>query len=559
MKNYFKDRENRIMTAVFAITVLIAAAPLISRYCINGHDLEYHLLRIEALKDDILLGHPFAKVNSLFFGGAGYASSMFYSDLLLFIPALLRVAGLSIAASYHIFAFLCIVFTYVSTFICTKGMTESRYAGCIAAMFLTLAPYHMDDIMVRGAVGEYTAFIFIPVVIYGIYNVLYEDMDKPWIFALGFIGVLLCHFATLIMCLIFCVVAFIIKIREFISKPIILLRLLITTFVSLILSAFYWVPLVEQMYYTSFKVSDNWSDLLDSALDVSHVFSQVFPCMGFMLVLFAVLRVFVSKKDVAILEYADWMLIGGGVFCFLTTNIMPWEYVGRFFGFLQFPWRFFIIATALLAIADGIIAYAFIEKIIASGIGGSIDDVAKSVMVTAVLIILGGASLIHQSVNDQGYFDYSDDYYSYKPFTATVIAGEWLPEAVSDVEGLVDMSEQLIADSGEAIDFNRVGLTLAARIDKPHEYVDVPFVYYRGYVAEYADADNKRVSLPISGNGRNGMIRVDLKDKGTGILYVRYAGTVLQNISLIASMAAFALIILIWQLLLRKKKREEKQ
>ena len=65
--DHYKDRKNQIKAAVFLITVFIACVPLISRYCINGHDLEYHLLRIESLKEGILIGKPFLKVNTLFF------------------------------------------------------------------------------------------------------------------------------------------------------------------------------------------------------------------------------------------------------------------------------------------------------------------------------------------------------------------------------------------------------------------------------------------------------------------------------------------------------------
>ena len=70
LKEYYKDRKNQIITLVFLITMLIACAPLISRYCINGHDLEYHLLRIESLKEGIKIGKPFLRVNTLFFGNA---------------------------------------------------------------------------------------------------------------------------------------------------------------------------------------------------------------------------------------------------------------------------------------------------------------------------------------------------------------------------------------------------------------------------------------------------------------------------------------------------------
>ena len=116
IRKHFADKENIVVAVFFLITVIVACNPLISRYCIQGHDIDYHLLRIEALKEGILRGHPFAKVNLLFFGGAGYASSMFYSDLILYIPALLRVIGVSIGASYHIFVALCVILCYLTSY-----------------------------------------------------------------------------------------------------------------------------------------------------------------------------------------------------------------------------------------------------------------------------------------------------------------------------------------------------------------------------------------------------------------------------------------------------------
>ncbi len=103
IKTSLQKQENRITLIFFIVTMIVAISPLISRYCINGHDIEYHLLWIESLKEGILIGRPFLKVNTLFFGGAGYASSMFYSDLFMHIPALLRVFHVSIGKSFHIY------------------------------------------------------------------------------------------------------------------------------------------------------------------------------------------------------------------------------------------------------------------------------------------------------------------------------------------------------------------------------------------------------------------------------------------------------------------------
>ena len=81
-----KDGSAGFFFAVSLIALIIACLPLFTVNCIQGHDIDYHLLRIEALKTGILNGLPFLRVNMLFFGGEGYASSMFYPDFLLYPP-----------------------------------------------------------------------------------------------------------------------------------------------------------------------------------------------------------------------------------------------------------------------------------------------------------------------------------------------------------------------------------------------------------------------------------------------------------------------------------------
>ena len=211
VKTFFRDKKIEIV--VFFIVTICAIAPLISKYCIQGHDLEYHLLRIESLKEGILMGKPFLKVNTLFFDNAGYASSMFYPDVLLYIPAILRVMGLSINASYHVFIAVTVILCYLSTYYSVKGMTKSSFGGMISAVAITLCQYHLDDIYIRSAVGEFTAFIFIPIAIYAIYNIVYEKMDKPWLLLIGYGGLLLMHTSSFIMCVAFGIVALLIKIK----------------------------------------------------------------------------------------------------------------------------------------------------------------------------------------------------------------------------------------------------------------------------------------------------------------------------------------------------------
>ena len=549
MKKYLEKKENRITLWFFIITMIIATSPLISRYCINGHDLEYHLLRIESLKEGILIGRPFMKVNTLFFGGAGYASTLFYSDLFMHIPALLRVFHVSIGKSFHIYTAIIFVLCYISTFYCVWKMSLSKFAASVAAMLLTLCPYHMDDMVVRTACGENAAFIFLPLAVYGLFNILYEDMDKPWVFGLGFAGLVLTHPATFILTVIFGLIVLLINVKTFINEPRLFAKMCVVAALAVLVTSYQWLPMLEQFADAKFYVSNNWTDLLDASVGFSLLASDTFPCIGFILFVLAIPRCFLSRKDYPILKFSDLLMIAAIAFAVGATNIMPWERVARFFGFLQFPWRMFLISSVLLSMADAIVVKLFLD-----GVSEDKRGFAKEIVLIVVIAVTGFLAIIHQNENSMGYYDYSDDYYSYKPYTAFVIAGEWLPQTVTESGRLVTQSDHMVFDDGSECAFERSGSKIIAHIGDRHDYVDVPFIYYKGYSATIADIAGSKTRLSVTGEGDNGLCRVYL-DGATGDITVNYTGTLIQYISLAITLLFLLLIFDLWYLKNKYKKK----
>ena len=549
MKKYLKNRENRITLIFFIITMIAAVSPLISRYCINGHDLDYHLLRIENLKEGILIGRPFMKVNTLFFGGAGYASSLFYSDLFMHIPALLRVFHVSIGKSFHIYTAIIFVLSYISTFYCVWKMSFSKFAGCVAAILLTLCPYHMDDMVVRTACGENAAFIFLPLAIYGIFNVIYEEMDKPWVFGLGFAGLIVTHPATFVMMVFTGAFAMLFNIRKLVGQPRVIVKTGIISLLALFITSYQWLPMLEQFANAQFYVSNNWTDLLDASVSFSEVAGSEFPCVGFTLFALLLPRVFLSRKDYPILAYVDYMIIAALVFAVGATSVMPWERVAKYFGFLQFPWRLFIMTSTLLAMADAIVIKLFIDRF-----GDNRRGIVAEVALAALFAVCAQSAILHFNQESMGYYDYSDDYYSYKPFTVNVVAGEWLPSTVYESEKLLSQSEILRFDDGTKGDFKREKGKVIATITEDHEYADVPFVYYKGYYASITDSEGNRTKLETTGGGDNGLCRVFLNG-AKGVLTVYYRGTIIQYVSAAISVIFMLLIFDIWYLRNKYKKK----
>ena len=69
-----------------------------------------------------------------------------------------------------------------------KKVTKNRYTGILAAILYILAPYRLTDMYMRIAISELTSFIFIPIVLHGMYNIfnVEEKSIKGSVMASGY-------------------------------------------------------------------------------------------------------------------------------------------------------------------------------------------------------------------------------------------------------------------------------------------------------------------------------------------------------------------------------------
>ena len=510
------DFSRGFILAVSLITLLFACLPLFTVNCIQGHDIDYHLLRIEALKTGILNGLPFLRVNMLFFGGEGYASSMFYPDFLLYIPALLRAAGVGINLSFHIFVGFCIIAAFISMYFSVYYITGRSTSALIAATAYTLCQYHIDDIYTRAAVGEYTAFIFLPLVAAGLFDLSEKDFKNPGLLIAGMSGVLLCHTLSTVFCIILCVFYVLINFRSFTGKPAKLLKLMAAALLTLLLTAFYWLPFLEQIRNTEFKYKIAKFDVGYEKLLLREIFENKVGRMGIALILLVFAALLIRHAGDRLIRFADLALAAGLIFLLCTTGFFPWKRLERYVMSVQFPWRLFIMACLLLSVAAGI----YIEK--AAG-------ERKKLAVIAVLAVMAVSAVCNINRTEEGYYSYSDDYYDVTEYTCTVIGGEWLPITVEKRGKLGRYSGYAFDDKGQKREVVRSRNTLTVDAGGS-EYLDVPFVYYLGYAAK----DEEGKPLMLDGSGDNGRIRV--YTSGTESAFIYYQGTLLQKAADIMSL-----------------------
>ena len=68
-----------------------------------------------------------------------------------------------------------------------------------------------------------------------------------------------------------------------------------------------------------------------------------------------------DKKRLKLLVAADSFMIIGFLICIASTDIAPWKILAPILDFLQYPYRLFALATALIAVAAAIFVYCLTE------------------------------------------------------------------------------------------------------------------------------------------------------------------------------------------------------
>lgn len=101
------------------------------------------------------------------------------------------------------------VCTFYFTYICIKSIFKSAYIGYITAILYTFCLYRLFDVYYRGAIAEYLAFTFLPIILLGIYHISNGDYRKWYIFTIGCFLLLNTHLITTAVVGI-CIVAYLI-------------------------------------------------------------------------------------------------------------------------------------------------------------------------------------------------------------------------------------------------------------------------------------------------------------------------------------------------------------
>lgn len=500
---------------------LLACLPYLRSGLYWAIDLSYHLIRIEGIKNGLLSGQFPVVIYPEALCGNGYLDSM-YPSLFLYIPAVLRLLGVSMADSHK---FLMMAFSFATAFLtyhCVKTIGQNRQAAMLAALLYTCCPYRFTNLYARGAIGEYMAMTFFPLLFTGLYHVLSGDRRKWGFLTLGMTGLLQCHMLSVSLGGIICLLFGLLYLKEvFWEKR--YLEILKAASVSLLLNIGFLIP-----FFYFYRKGNLWVDSLnissysEATLNLPSLLGTISTgdyhmlTLGLPLAVLAVIgaaHVLVERKEDRTEGWIRCLLCLGVVLFIMMLSLFPsWKLMDvplakTVLMQLQFPWRLLGPVSLLFAITGSICLFR--------------TDCFRP-YASVVFVVLAGICLlgtVRFQDEDFGYFaekQYTSGHEAKvvgipKGAATIVYPYEWRPK--NTVDAGINTSVTLSDDTRinlTGCSRNGVTTTIDYACTTDGQFIEIPVIHYPGYQA--FDENGAELSLDT---GYNNRIRVPLAGDGS--------------------------------------------
>lgn len=597
-------RKDKVIHYIIIIAAsLIAAIPLINLRIYGTDDGYVHMLRIFGM-EQILKEQNFPPfIYSKFANGFGYAINLFYSPIVTYGPLFFRIFGLHYYTCLKLFAYSTILISCFTMYNFLYEVSKKREIAILGAVIYAFIPYRLETIFNRFAIGEFTAYIFFPMLFHGLFNLLKGDGKKHYYIAIAAIGLILTHTISTEYSAIFALLYIIFNFKQLKNKGVIR-KIVINVIFILAITAFFTVPLMEHkilgnyVIFNSTSMKSLPSDVQNSTIKILQLFKDIGEVngvsfkVGIPLIILTLLGIVSYKKmDKNIKsEYITFAVIAM-ISLAMVTKLFPWIIMPNILTTLQFAWRMLAFFEFALSIICAINLYYFVDIICKKSNKNSkntkvhtkTENLYNMLLLFAIIVIIISMMKIDYNYSYEKEKFLTDEEYETKineKNSIWSINREYLPEKV-DVKELgksyLDYREDKVyVLEGNATIINEKKKDLQLEFDienyKANTILELPYVYYLGYKVTIEQKDNEiktkmtntynetrivKIDKKSTENIRtlesnNGMLAIKLDENiESAHITVKYTGTTIEKVSYFIS--AISIITFIGYVIYSKK------
>ena len=312
--------------------------------------------------------------------GFGYPLFNFYAPLPYYVGSVFNLFGIDAITSAKIMFAVGAVLAGISMFLLISELFGTLPAITAAVLYM-YAPYHAVNIFVRGAVGEYYAYAFLPFLLLGVIKIFRSQFKSGLVIgSLSYAAILLSHNILGMITTYFLIVSLILYLIYIAIKKqnkFIIYNLAFIILLGFSLSAFFTLPAFLEKSYTKVDTlaqgSNHYSlhfvypfQLWNSPWGFAGSTEGTLDGMSFMVgkihfilaigIIFAIL--FIYKKKIH--DRFQFLVISFGFLIFLVSLFFTLGYSKIFydllpgFAFIQYPWRFLNFAVFSVSIISSV-------------------------------------------------------------------------------------------------------------------------------------------------------------------------------------------------------------
>lgn len=545
-----------IQYIIIAIIGLLISIPFIWVQVRTTDDGWLHLIRLIGLDNSIAEGEfPFL-VAPYICRNFGYSMLAFYPPIVTYIPYVLGIITNAFNIGIKMFAALTVVFSGIFMYNFINEVTKNKGLSFLSAIIYMIFPYRLEVLYNRFAIGEFTAFLFIPIVFQGLHNLLKGDKKRHFYIAIGAIGLLLSHTISTIFTALFCVIYILFNIKDFFKKDVIV-KCIINVIFILLITAFFVVPMFEfegQAHYSIFeptimktsgeytqnKTIELWQFLKDKGEENGVSFIAGIPALIMLSITILAYR-YIDKKN------KDFYLINLilGILCvFMCTKYFPWCYMPQILNNIQYPWRMIGFAMFFFTPIFAMNIYYLLNCIKKENI--------KSIIYVLIIIILGiftaSRLTIYESTGEKKDAKYENKIKEEPVISHFSVNRDYLPfKAIKKQSTYLKTREDrvyVLEGNTNIADEKKNALNLEFRITQGSKdtVLELPYFFYPGY--KVALKNGEKTTILETTESDSGFVQIILPEYvEEGKITLEYTGTTLEKASYAISLVGIIAFI----------------
>jgi hypothetical protein len=359
-----------------ATVLLIAAGLLLAPSLVIGtvlsHSAHLNLIWARQFAEQMQAGILYPRWMPDSFDGLGAPTFYFYPPLAYWLDGLVSVVtfdALSVSHRLSITWLLLLWASGLAMYAWLSRETANPKVALVAALAYTIAPYHLFDHYVRGALAEFATYAVLPLLALAILRMSERRRGGLALLAVSYAALLLAHLPTALLASVTLLPLYVLfrawRLAESRAAAIFVVKCTFGGLLGIGLAAAYLLPAMrlqgwissDLLWFDFYKV-DKWFAVRPSGWIAPYFFMETIAALtaGYALACVAVgLVLFHRRADLRQwAEAACWLAVAA--FCLLLlAGVVPWFWQLPELDKVQFPFRMMVLVEFALATAVGLI------------------------------------------------------------------------------------------------------------------------------------------------------------------------------------------------------------